>query len=269
VIRWNILSDETVEAFAYNRQIPGPRLELTEGDHVRINFRNALPETTTVHWHGLILPNEMDGPANVTQAPIPPGGTYVYEFTVGQSGTYFYHSHDEPDRQQALGLYGALLIAPRDPATAPPEADYDIVVQLQEWLKREWLTYPSMLMEGGLPNFFTINGKAYPDTETVRMRVGETLKVRFIGSNNNFVHPMHIHGGPFEVVAVDGETLKESARYLADTINVGPGQRFDVIWTAREPGKWLMHGHIPHHTENNNVEVDGAGGLTMLIEVAE
>ena len=269
VIRWNILTDETVEAFAYNRQIPGPRLDLTEGDHVRINFRNALPETTTVHWHGLILPNEMDGPANVTQAPIPPGGTYVYEFTVGQSGTYFYHSHDEPDRQQALGLYGALLIAPSDAATAPPDADYDVVVQLQEWLKREWLTYPAMLMEGGLPNFFTINGKAYPDTDRIRMRVGETVKVRFIGSNNNFVHPMHIHGGPFEVVAIDGETLKESARYLADTINVGPGQRFDVIWTAREPGKWLLHCHIPHHTENNNVEVDGAGGLTMLIEVAE
>jgi FtsP/CotA-like multicopper oxidase with cupredoxin domain len=80
---------------------------------------------------------------------------------------------------------------------------------------------------------------------------------------------MHIHGGQFEIVAVDGETLKESARYLADTVNVGPGQRFDVIWTAREPGKWLLHCHIPHHTENNNVEVDGAGGPTMIIEVAE
>ncbi len=72
------------------------------------------------------------GPANITQPPIEPGGTYLYEFTAGQSGTYFYHSHDEPDRQQALGLYGALIIAPRDPTTAPPEADYDVVVQLQE-----------------------------------------------------------------------------------------------------------------------------------------
>jgi manganese oxidase len=267
VVRWNILPDQTVEAFAYNRQIPGPRLQVTEGDRVRINFRNALPETTTVHWHGLILPNEMDG-ADITQEPVQPGGTYTYEFTVGQSGTFFYHSHNEPDRQQALGLYGALLIAPRDQATAPPSADYDIVVQLQEWLKRKWLTYPAMLMEGGLPNFFTINGKSYPATERVRMRVGETLKVRFIGSSNNFIHPMHIHGGPFEVVAVDGETLQPSARFLADTVNVGPGQRFDVIWTARRPGKWLLHCHIPHHTENNNVEVEGAGGLTMIIEVA-
>jgi hypothetical protein len=161
VIRWNILPDVTVDAFAYNHQIPGPRLEITEGDRMRINFHNGLPESTTVHWHGLILPNKMDGPASITQAPIEPGGSYIYEFTASQSGTFFYHSHDKPDRQQALGLYGALLIAPRDPASAPPPADHEIVIELQEWLKRKWLTYPAMLMEGGLPNYFTINGKAY------------------------------------------------------------------------------------------------------------
>jgi FtsP/CotA-like multicopper oxidase with cupredoxin domain len=268
VIRWNILPDVTVEAFAYNRQIPGPRLALAQGDRVRINFRNSLPESTTVHWHGLVVPNEMDGPAHITQPPVEPGATYIYEFTAEQAGTFFYHSHDEPDRQQALGLYGALIIAPRD-AGAVPSATYDIVIQLQEWLKREWLTYPAMLMEGALPNFFTINGKAYPATETVRMRVGETLKVRFIGSSNNFIHPMHIHGGPFEVVAIDGETLAPGARHHADTVNVGPGQRFDVIWTARRPGKWLLHCHIPHHTENNNVETEGGGGLTMILNVEE
>jgi len=99
------------------------------------------------------------------------------------------------------------------------------------------------------------------------MRVGQTIKLRFIGSGNNFVHPMHVHGGPFEVVAVDGVTLSRSARYLADTVNVGPGQRYDVVWTARRPGKWLVHCHIPHHTTNNNVETQGAGGLTMLLAV--
>ena len=266
VIRWNILPDVTVQAYAYNRQIPGPRLELTEGDHVRINVRNALPESTTVHWHGLILPNEMDGPAKVTQAPIPPGGSYSYEYTVGQHGTYFYHSHDHPDRQQALGLYGALLIQPKDPS-AEVKADHEYAIQLQEWLKREWLTYPAMLMEGELPNYFTINGKAYPATDTVPMKIGQTIKLRFIGTNNNFVHPMHVHGGPFQVVAVDGITLSESARYQADTVNVGPGQRYDVIWTARKAGKWLVHCHIPHHTANNNVEQDGGGGLMLVLNV--
>lgn len=266
IIRWNILPDVSVEAYVYNRQVPGPRLQLTEGDHVRINFRNGLPESTTVHWHGLIVPNEMDGPAKITQPPVAPGGQYTYEFTVGQSGTYFYHSHDHPDRQQGLGLYGALLIAPRDSA-ADVKADLEYTIQLQEWLKREWLTYPAMLMEGGLPNYFTINGKSYPETDTVSMKVGQTIKIRFIGTNNNFVHPMHVHGGPFQVVARDGETLAESQRFLADTVNVGPGQRYDVVWTARRPGKWLVHCHIPHHTTNNNVEQKGAGGLTLVLNV--
>ncbi|RTL75148.1 MAG: DUF4396 domain-containing protein [Bradyrhizobiaceae bacterium] len=266
VIRWNILPDVAVDAYAYNHQVPGPRLQMTEGDHVRINFHNNLPESTTVHWHGLIVPNEMDGPAKITQDPVPPGGSYTYEFTVGQSGTYFYHSHDHPDRQQALGLYGALLIAPKDPS-AEVKADLDYTIQLQEWLKREWLTYPAMSMEGAMPNYFTINGKAYPSTDTIAMKVGQTIKLRFIGTNNNFIHPMHVHGGPFEVVAVDGVTLNESARYQADTVNVGPGQRYDVIWTARKPGKWLVHCHIPHHTANNNVEQHGGGGLMLVLDV--
>jgi FtsP/CotA-like multicopper oxidase with cupredoxin domain len=266
IIRWNILPDVAVEAYAYNHQVPGPRLQLTEGDRVRINFHNALPESTTVHWHGLIVPNEMDGPAKVTQDPVPPGGSYTYEFDVAQSGTYFYHSHDHPDRQQALGLYGALLIAPMDPS-AEAKADLDYTIQLQEWLKREGLTYPAMLMEGALPNYFTINGKAYPSTDTVAMKVGQTIKLRFIGTNNNFVHPMHVHGGPFQVVAVDGVTLNDSAKYRADTVNVGPGQRYDVVWTARKPGKWLVHCHIPHHTANNNVEEKGGGGLMLVLDV--
>lgn len=268
VIRWTILPDVTVDAYAINGQVPGPRLHIRQGDRVRINVTNRLPESTTIHWHGLILPNEMDGPAEITQDPIPPGGSYRYEFTAGQSGTYFYHSHDHVDRQQALGLYGALII---DPANAEDEipADHDYVIQLQEWLRREGLTYPAMPMDGGQPNYFTINGKAYPSTETIRMKVGETLKVRFIGTNNGFIHPMHIHGGPFEVVARDGETIPQSARFLADTVNVGPGQRYDVIWQARRPGKWLIHCHIGHHTTNNNVEEKGGGGLMVVIDVTD
>lgn len=142
------------------------------------------------------------------------------------------------------------------------------MLQLQEWLERQGLTYPAMPMEGGLPNYFTINGKAYPATDTVRMKVGETIKLRFIGTNNGFVHPMHVHGGPFTVVARDGVVLPAGARFDADTVNVGPGQRYDVIWQARRPGKWLVHCHIPHHTTNNNVEHQGGGGLMMVMEVS-
>ncbi len=266
VLRWNILPDVPVDGYAFNQTIPGPRIRVTEGDRIRINVTNRLPESTTVHWHGLIVPNEMDGPAYITQEPIPPGGSFRYEFTTEQAGTYFYHTHDHIDRQQALGLYGALIIDPKS-AGQEPRADHEYVLQLQEWLKREGLTYPAMLMEGTLPNYFTINGKAYPATDTVKMKLGETIKLRFVGSNNNFVHPMHVHGGPFTVVARDGNVMPESARFEADTVNVGPGQRYDVIWKARRPGKWLVHCHIPHHTTNNNVEEQGGGGLMMILDV--
>jgi FtsP/CotA-like multicopper oxidase with cupredoxin domain len=268
VIRWSILSYQRVNAYAFNRQVPGPRIEVTEGDRVRIIVTNRLPESTTVHWHGLDVPNAMDGPAEITQAPIEPGDSYTYEYTVSQAGTFMYHTHDHPDRQQALGLYGALIVHPREAAReARLSYQHDVVVQLQEWLEREGYTYPAMLMEGGLPNFFTINGKAYPDTEPIRMSVGERVRIRFIGTNNNFVHPMHIHGGPFEIVETDGNPVPEGARLLKDTVNVGPGERYDVIWTAHRPGKWLLHCHIPHHTTNENVEEEGGGGLTTIIDV--
>ncbi|HVT02449.1 MAG TPA: multicopper oxidase domain-containing protein [Thermoanaerobaculia bacterium] len=267
VIRWTILPDKTVDAYAFNGQVPGPTIRFKEGDHVRIDVINHLPQTTSVHWHGLILPNVMDGAAMITQAPIENGQVYHYEFTAVQSGTYLYHSHDHIDREQALGLYGALII---DPATPDPAlaADLEYTLMIQEWLKREGLTYPAMPMDGAQPNFFTFNGKAFPATDTIHMRVGQTLKVRMVGSNNAFIHPIHIHGGPFQVVARDGMTLSPAARFMADTVNIAPGQRYDVIWKALKPGKWLIHCHIGHHTTNNNVETNGGGGLMMLIDVA-
>src|SRR5258706_12147739 len=147
VIRWTILPGVTVDAYAYNGQVPGPRIHIKQGDKVRINVHNELPEDTAVHWHGLILPNQMDGPAGITQPPIRPGESYVYEFTAEQHGTYFYHPHAKPDRTQALGLYGALIIDPANPPDEVP-ATKDYVIQLQEWLMREGLTYPAMPMEG-------------------------------------------------------------------------------------------------------------------------
>ncbi|MFT4036814.1 MAG: multicopper oxidase domain-containing protein [Thermomicrobiales bacterium] len=125
-----------------------------------------------------------------------------------------------------------------------------------------------MPMEGAMPNYFTINGKAYPATETIHLQVGDRLLVRFIGTNSGFIHPMHIHGGPFEVVAIDGNPVPAGNDQYLDTVNIAPGQRYDVIWTALKPGKWLLHCHISHHTTNNNVETDGGGGLMLILDVA-
>ena len=266
-IRWHILGGVRVAAYSFNRQVPGPRLRVTEGDRVRIVVTNRLPEATSVHWHGLILPNAMDGASEITQAPIPPGGSYTYEFVAQQAGTFFYHSHHHVDRQQTLGLYGSLIVDPRDPSRTPAH-DKELVVQLQEWTHKEGYTFPAMPMEGALPNFFTINGKAFPETETVRMRVGEKLLVRFVGSQGSFIHPMHIHGGPFTIVESDGYPVPSGGQLIKDTVNVGPGERWDVVWEAREPGKWLIHCHINHHTTNDNSEQHGGGGLMMIIDVS-
>lgn len=266
IIKWNILPDVQVAAYAYNRQVPGPRITITQGDRVRIIVKNDLPDPTSVHWHGLTLPNAMDGVADITQQPIAPGKSFTYEFTVTQWGTYFYHSHTAADRQEALGLYGALIVEPKD-ASQKPVYDQEALIQLGEWKVENGNTFPAMSMTGLEPNYFTINGKAYPATETINLKVGQRLLVRFMGTNSVDIHPMHIHGGPFQIVATDGNPVPEGARIQKDTVDVGPGERYDVIWTARMPGKWLLHCHINHHITNNNVEENGAGGLTVLINV--
>jgi FtsP/CotA-like multicopper oxidase with cupredoxin domain len=265
VVQWHILPDVTVGAYAYNGQVPGPMIRVNENDRVRIKIHNALPEPTSIHWHGLAIPYDQDGAAEVTQRPVMPGETFTYEFTIPETpGTYFYHTHFDADRQQALGLYGAFII---DDAKAKPIADAEYVVELGEWYAADGKTYSAMDFGSMLPNYFTINGKSYPATETVKAKVGERIMFRFIGAGQ-FIHPMHIHGGPFEIVATDGNLVPEGARLKKDTVPVGPGERYDVVWTARNPGKWRLHCHINHHITNNGAEVNGGGGLVMVVDVS-
>jgi FtsP/CotA-like multicopper oxidase with cupredoxin domain len=265
VVRWNLLPDLEVGAYAYNGQVPGPLIRVEPNDRVRVLVKNELPEATTVHWHGLILPIEQDGVPELSQPPIPPGGEHVYEFEVPDTpGTYFYHTHFGADRQQPLGLYGALIID--DPA-GPADVAHEQVITLGEWTVLGNETYPAMQLDGMLPNYFTFNGKSYPATETVEAKVGDRILFRLIGSGQ-FIHPIHIHGGPFEIVATDGNPVPEGARLTKDTVLVGPGERYDVVWTARSPGKWLLHCHINHHVTNDGAEIDGGGGMTMIIDIA-
>ena len=265
VMRWSILPTVQVGAYTYNGTVPGPWIRLTVGDRVRFAVKNDLPEATSVHWHGLQIPNDQDGAAGVTQKPIKPGETFAYEWTVPPTpGTFFYHTHFNADRQQSLGLYGLLTV---EEPSGPPPADADFAVLLQEWTVTGEGTFPAMDMPGMEPNFFTINGKSYPATDTVDLKVGQKLRVRFIGSQNAFIHPMHIHGGPFTIIETDGNPVPPGAQLAKDTVNVGPGERYDVIWPARLPGKWLLHCHINHHTTHNGAEEEGGGGLTLVLSV--
>jgi manganese oxidase len=265
VVRWNILRDVEVGAYAYNGQVPGPLIRVQPNDRIRVHVKNDLPEPTTVHWHGFILPVEQDGVPELSQPPIPPGGEHVYEFDVPDTpGTYFYHTHFSADRQQPLGLYGALIIDDSEPLL---DVASEHIIALGEWTVIGGETYPAMQFGDMLPNYFTFNGKSYPATETVRAKVGDRILFRLIGSGQ-FIHPIHIHGGPFEVTATDGNPVPAAGRFTKDTVLVGPGERYDVLWTARNPGRWLLHCHINHHITNDGGEVDGGGGMTMIIDVA-
>ncbi|OGG06142.1 hypothetical protein A2872_04185 [Candidatus Gottesmanbacteria bacterium RIFCSPHIGHO2_01_FULL_42_12] len=260
-VKWDILKDVTVTAWAYNGMVPGPLIRVTDGDKVKILVKNNLSEPTTIHWHGIQVPNNMDGIPDETQKPIQPGEMFIYEFAAKPAGTYWYHSHYDSDKQISVGLSGAFIIEPKGGLASKP--DIDRVLMLNEWRVIDGQTYAAMPATGMDGNFFTINGKAFPDTETLNVKVGQKVRLRFIGSGQ-MIHPMHLHGFPFKIVATDGNDVPESAQWTKDTISVAPGERYDIEFTPDRPGKWMLHCHIPHHTTNEHVE---PGGLMMIINV--
>ncbi len=261
-VLWPILDGVTVTAWTYNGTVPGPMIRVTEGDEVQIIVKNELPEPTTIHWHGIEVPNSMDGVPGVTQDPIQPGETFTYEFTAKPAGTFMYHSHFDGDVQVSAGLYAPFIIDPKEPVSKP---DVDVTLMISEWLVRGGMTYAAMPMSGMEPNYFTINGKAFPMTETINVKKGQRVRLRLIAIGQ-FIHPMHLHGMPFEIVATDGHTVPDAAQLTKDTVSVAPGERYDIEFVATEPGQWMLHCHILHHTTNDNVE---PGGLMLMVNVTE
>jgi FtsP/CotA-like multicopper oxidase with cupredoxin domain len=262
-VRWEIVDGVAVTAFTYNGTVPGPMIRVTEGDQIRVVVKNELPDPTTIHWHGVEVPNAMDGVPGVTQDPIQPGETFTYEFIAKPAGTFMYHSHFEGDIQVGAGLYAPMIIDPKEPEANPP--DVDKVLMISEWLQRDGQTFAAMPMSGMEPNFFTINGKAFPATEEITVKKGERVRLRFIGIGQ-FIHPMHLHGVPFKIVATDGHAVPEAAQVTKDTVSVAPGERYDIEFVASEAGQWMLHCHILHHTTNDNVE---PGGLMVMVNVVE
>lgn len=262
-VQWPIMDGVSVTALTYNGTVPGPSIQVTEGDRVRVVVKNEMDDPTTVHFHGVELPNAMDGVPDVTQDPIQPGETFTYEFEAKPAGTFWYHSHFEGDVQVGAGLYAPFIINPKEPAAAQP--DIDKTLMIGEWLVRGGQTFAAMPMAGMEPNFFTINGKAFPATETINVKKGQLIRLRLVGTGQ-FIHPMHLHGLPFKVVATDGHPVPEAAQLTKDTISVAPGERYDIEFVATEPGQWMLHCHILHHTTNDNVE---PGGLMLVVNVTE
>ena len=262
-VLWPIMEGVTVTAWTYNGMLPGPMIRVIEGDRVRVVVKNELPDATTIHWHGLLVENSMDGVADITQPAIEPGGVYTYEFTAEPVGSFMYHSHVETDKQIMLGLYAPLIIDPLEPEEDAP--DVDVSMMLSEWRVMDGETYPAMPLAGMEPNYFTINGKAFPATETINVKVGDRVRIRLMGIGQ-FVHPMHLHGFPFKIVGTDGYPVPEAAQLTKDTVLVSPGERYDIEFTADRPGQWLLHCHILHHVTNNGAE---PGGLIAIVNVTE
>jgi len=238
-----------VDALGFNATWPGPRITVVEGDRVRAIFKNNLHESTGIHFHGQRIPNAMDGVPHVTQDPIPPGGSFTYEFTARTPGSHMYHSHHNATDQVGRGLLGAFIVEPRDRAKRYDRlygATQDIV-----WISNDAL--------GG----FTINGRGFPATAPIVASLGETIVVRFM-NEGNMMHPWHLHGMPMHVVARDGYPLG-SAAFTCDTLGVNPGERWDVVIRCDEPGAWAFHCHILQHAEGP----DGMFGMVTALVVKD
>jgi manganese oxidase len=230
-IQWETEPGHMVEAWAYNDQVPGPQIRVREGDRVRVILHNELPESTAVHFHGLELPNEMDGVPYITQPPVKPGQSYTYEFVVPNSGSHMYHSHHNSTKQVGLGLLGAFIVEPKE-KTAHDSPDVDQVFVLNDGA-----------------HGYTFNGKSFPATQPIVAKLGQKVRIRFM-NEGMMIHPMHLHGMHMTVIAKDGWAVP--APWRCDTLNVAPGERWDVIVNCNNPGTWAFHCHILPHAESDH-----------------
>ena len=250
VVRTEFMPGRQVDAWGFNGSVPGPTIEIDEGDHIRIVFENRLPEMTTVHWHGLELPLDMDGVPGISMDPVPPGGRFVYEFKVHQHGTFFYHSHFP--MQEMLGMIGFFIIHPRE--RYEPAVDRDFGFVLQEWALLPHNTVPNTLsMEF---NWLTLNGKAGPATTPIIVLPGERVRLRFVNMGMDH-HPMHMHGHQWVTTGTEGGRVPRQAWTPGNTELVGVAQARTVEFVAEYVGDWMLHCHLPHHMMNQMVSMVG------------
>jgi len=241
VVDWEVTKGTTVRAWAYDGIVPGPVIRLRVGDRAEIVVHNELPEPTVVHLHGLVTGADMDGVPGVSQAPIPPHGTYIYRFTAVRPGTYIYHTHYNDLDQLDRGLYGAVIIDERK----PPKVDHDYLEVISSWRIRS-----------DAENFFSLNGKSYPETRPLEVKAGQTIRLRFIDISGTEFHTMHLHGHRMRIIARDGNPVETSD--VENTVLLGPGQTIDTLVKAdADPGTWLLHCHVLDHMMNGNVMPGG------------
>ena len=249
-VKQEVLPGKVFDLWGYNGSAPGPTIEVFEGDRVRIVFENRLPEPTTVHWHGLEVPIEMDGVPAISQPEVPPGGRFTYEFTLHQHGTFFYHSHGA--MQEMMGMLGLFIIHPKTAYAPPAQKDFAIVLQ-------EYAVLPSNTIPNSLSmefNWLTFNGKSAPATTPMLVKLGERVRLRLVNIGMDH-HPIHLHGMQFEVTGTEGGRIPEALWYPQNTVLVGVAQARVIEFNAKSPGDWMLHCHLPHHMMNQMVSMVG------------
>ncbi|MFS1512879.1 copper oxidase [Chengkuizengella sp. SCS-71B] len=258
-----------MNGWGYNGNIPGPTIQVFHGDRVNIRVYNKLPEPTSVHWHGLDVPNVMDGVPEVEPSPrIDPNHYFDYQFKItNPPGSHMYHTHYHTAKQEMMGLGGTFIIL--EPPQKQSVVQRDYFIMLQEFavigLKEGTLvpgTYNLDPMSHDL-NFFTINGRCFPYTLPLFVNKGENIRIR-IGNLGMNAHPIHLHGHQFKVTATDGNSFTESNQYLKNTILVGAGETYDTQFFTNNPGVWPLHCHIPHHISNNSTTNTGGMFTTVV-----
>jgi FtsP/CotA-like multicopper oxidase with cupredoxin domain len=234
------------DCWGYNGRTPGPTIEVTKGDKVRFYVTNRLPEPTTMHWHGVLLPNGMDGVAGLTQRRIEPGETFKYEFTFTRAGTYMYHPHYDEMTQMAMGMVGMIVVHPRNPRI---RVDRDFVLMTHEWKIKVGTRKPDPTAMLDF-NVLTFNSRAFPGTEPLVIGRNERVRIRLGNLSAMDHHPIHMHGHYFKLVATDGGDIPESAQFPEATVLVPTGSTRTIEFIADAPGDWAMHCHMTHHTMN-------------------
>jgi manganese oxidase len=232
--------------WGYNGQSPGPTIEAVEGDKVRIFVTNRLPEHTTIHWHGMLVPSGMDGVGGLSQPHIKPGKTFVYEFVMKKSGTFKYHPHADEMVQIAMGMFGFFVVHPRDPKFMRVDRDFVFIMSAYDIDPGSYVPKVMTMLDF---NLWTWNSRVFPGIDPLVVRKGDRVRVR-MGNLTMTNHPIHMHGYDFEVTCTDGGWVRPEARWPEVTIDIPVGGMRAYEFKADEPGDWAIHCHKSHHTMN-------------------
>lgn len=232
--------------WGYNGQSPGPTIEVVEGDRVRIFVTNKLPEHTSVHWHGQILPCGMDGVTGLTQPGIAPGKTFVYEFVARHAGTFMYHPHADEMAQMAMGMMGSWITHPKNPAQHEVDRDFVFLLNAYDIEPGAYTPKVNTMLDF---NLWTFNSRAFPGIDPMVVGLNERVRIR-VGNLTMTNHPIHLHGHRFEVSGTDGGWVPPSARWPEVTTDIAVGQMRAIEFVADNPGDWAFHCHKSHHTMN-------------------